>query len=264
MNMMVSKIAFALLIGLGVFSASAAAVTKSIENVSVKTMMITTSPDLRYAGSLSLPPSKARFTNHWMAITVEFTPRYHAPKGKTKVSAAMGDDDLYTQQRYLDNVEVKVRALCETIGPQGRPQYALFSGSSKLWYIKLDGTKHYLVFFIPPWVLDRYYYPHSRLKASKNNRSRAAVKGMTDVVSKMNKSNLIIEAAFVVNNSTLAAGYANITDTKKNPGRNNFNKLLEKVSAGYSFENAVLSKAQSPWAYMDINLFDPEKPVNAK
>lgn len=268
MNTKVSKFVLGLLIGMWVFSLSAAPANRTIENISVKTVMQSTFPDVRYSGSLPISQGRKRFDNSWMMIVVEFTPRYKDIKGNAKVAAAMkGDEYAYSaRQKYLDNVEVKVRGLCETVGPQGLPVYALLNGSCKLWYIKMDNTRHSLVFFVPPWILDRYYYPHSRMKGSKNirNRARNAVKAMGDSANRITKNDLFIEVVFLADNTPVAFGYANVTNTKKEPGKVSFARLLKKVPAGYSLDNAILSKGQSPWAHYDINIFDPEKPVNGK
>ena len=264
MKLSASKIMFVLLMCMSVFSLSASGI-KSIENVSVRTMLLTSAPEVRYSGNLQLPAVSNRYTNNWLAIIVEYTPKFKTQSGK-KTSAVDADDYLYQQQRYLDNVEVKVQALCEAIGARGVAQYALFSGSCQLWHIRLDGVKHCIVFFVPPWMTDRYYYPHSKLKASRDGRSRGRdVKRLSkESVNRITKNDLKIEVSFNINNSAIATAYVNVQDTKKNPGRVNFNRMLEKVPANYRFKGGVLSKGQTPWAYMDINLFDPEKTSTEK
>ena len=257
MKLSASKIMFVLLMCISVFSLSASG-TKSIENVSVRTMLLSSAPEVRYSGNLQLPAVSNRYANKWLAIIVEYTPKFKNQPGK-KSSAADADEYLYQQQRYLDNVEVKVQALCEAIGAKGVAQYALFSGSCQLWHIRLDGVKHCIVFFVPPWMTDRYYYPHAKLKAGRNVKRISK-----ESVNRITKNDLKIEVSFNVNNSAIATAYVNVQNTKKSPGRVNFNKLLEKVPANYRFKGGVLSKGQTPWAYMDINLFDPEKTSTEK
>lgn len=268
MNTFASKTVFAIVALFCVFSLFAnTAISKRIENVSVKVVPVTTIPDVRNSSHLSVSMQRNRIVNHWMAIVVEYTPKFDnkAKTGRSKSksrNAAAEDDTIALYQHYLDNVEVKVRAICETVGPQGRPQYALFNGSSKLWYIKLDGQRHVLTFFLPPWMIDRYYFAHNRVKLNQMARSRKSTS--LDAGQRINKSDLKVEVSFNVNNSTVAVAYANVSGNKKTPARVNFGKMLEKVAASYNFEGAILSRGQSPWANSDINLFDPEKPAGAK
>ncbi len=265
MNLFASKIFCAALMCMSVFSLSAS-VSKTIENISVRTMLISSVPEVRYSGSLQIPSVSGRFTNSWLAIVVEYTPKFKDQSGKGRSSAADAEEFLYQQQRFLDNVEVKVQALCEAVGANGAAQYALFSGSAQLWHIKLDGVRHCIMFFVPPWMTDRYYYPHSKLKSNRDSRAkRNDVRKLSkESVNRITRNDLKIEVTFNVNNSVLASAYANVTNTKKNPARGTFGKMLTQVPANYRFKGGVLSKGQSPWAYMDINLFDPEKPLTDK
>ena len=264
MNLFASKIFFAALMCMSVFSLSANA-SKTIENISVRTMLIPSAPEVRYSGSLQIPAVSNRFTNSWLAIVVEYTPKFKDQNTRGR-SSADAEEFLYQQQRFLDNVEVKVQALCEAVGANGAAQYALFSGSAQLWHIKLDGVRHCIMFFVPPWMTDRYYYPHSKLKSNRDGRSRRndLKKLSKESVNRITRNDLKIEVTFNVNNSVLASAYANITNTKKNPARVSFGKMLTQVPANYRFKGGVLSKGQTPWAYIDINLFDPEKPLSDK
>ena len=56
--------------------------TKSIENVSVRTMLLTSAPEVRYSGNLQLPAVSNRYTNNWLAIIVEYTPKFKTQSGK--------------------------------------------------------------------------------------------------------------------------------------------------------------------------------------
>ena len=265
MNTFASKIALVILTVFCVSTLSANTFAQSISNVSVKLVPITSAPEVRYTSSLPLPVLKSRVTNHWQAIVIEYVPKYVSGNKAKGVPQTTVDGDYSSRLRqFLDNVEVKVRVLCETDGPKATEQYALFTGSCKLWYIKLDGQRHTIVFFVPPWMLDRYFFPHRRLKAVRSTGSKAQPGKVGSTAHQVAKNDLSVEVTFNVNNSVIASGYLNVIDNKKTPGKVSFGKKVEKVLGGRVFEGAVLSLRQSPWAYSDINLFDPEKPETAK
>ena len=263
MNTFASKAAFAILTVFCACTLSANRVVPDISNVSIKLIPLTTPPEVNYNRNLPIKVYKPSSTNHWQAVMVEYVPKSKDSKVKNSASP---DENFSRAHQYLDNVEVKIRVICETDGPKATDQYALFTGNCRLWFIKLDGQRHTVIFFIPPWLLDRYFFPHSKLKGIRSNNSKVrADQSKTSLpVHRIGKSDLNVEVTFNVNNSVIASGYLNVINTKKSSGKVNFGKKVEKVAGGYVFEGAVLSLRQSPWAYSDINLFDPEKPATAK
>lgn len=262
MNTFASKAAFAILTVFCACTLSANSVVSDISNVSVKVTPLTTLPEVNYSRNLPLKVYKSTVINHWQAIVVEYTPK---ARSKSKVTVSK-DENLARARQYLDNVDVKVRVICETDGPNSTEQYALFTGTSRLWFIKLDGQRHTVIFFVPPWLLDRYFFPHAKLRniRAANSKTRNDANKSHLAVHRVAKNDLSIEVTFNVNNSVIASGYLNVAGSKKSPAKVNFGKKVEKVVGGYVFEGAVLSLRQSPWAYSDINLFDPEKPATAK
>ena len=262
MNTFASKAAFVILTVFCACTLPANSVVPDISNVSIKITPLTTIPEVSYNRNLPIKVYKPSTTNHWQAIMVEYTPK---AKSKAKGSAS-SDENLARARQFLDNVEVKIRVICETDGPNATDQYALFTGNCRLWFIKLDGQRHTVIFFMPPWLLDRYFFPHAKLKGirSSNVKARADQSKVSLPVHRVAKNDLSIEVTFNVNNSVVGSGYLNVVNSKKSPAKVNFGKKVEKVVGGYVFEGAVMSLRQSPWAYSDINLFDPEKPATAK
>ncbi|MBE6391135.1 MAG: hypothetical protein E7042_02895 [Lentisphaerae bacterium] len=262
MNTFASKVVFAILVVFCACTLPANSVVPEISNVSIKVTPITTIPEVNYSRNLPLKVYKSHVTNHWQAIVVEYTPK---AKRKSK-GTGYQNENLARARQYLDNVEVNVRVICETDGPNATEQYALFTGNCRLWFIKLDGLRHTVIFFVPPWLLDRYFFPHAKLRgiraANAKLRPEQVKSGLA--VHRVAKNDLSIEVTFNVNNSVVASGYLNVVNSKKSPAKVSFGRKVEKVVGGYVFEGAVMSLRQSPWAYSDINLFDPEKPATAK
>ena len=246
---------------LNLFSAGVNAV--AMDKVSVSAEFVN-APSISYSGSFQFSPMKTSLTNRWVMVVVEFTPVYvdGSEKKSQDGSKARVKNKQFERiaRRWLDDLNVRVRVLCETVGANDQPQYALFAGSAKLWSVRVDKNKHYALFFVPAHLIDRYYYPHRLLKDNGANRKNTNV--LPDTVFKLTNPNVLkLEAVLSVNNNNIAKAYAGLKKKKGVEAENEFNSYVSRVPGNCNIEGAVLSKGQSPWAFYKIDQFELEKTV---
>ena len=239
---------------LGIVSGAVCAEVDDVKfnKVSVRVVQVD-SPDVRYGRQLPFTPGKIASENRWVMVMVEYTPSYgEVIRGRTR-SAAYNRHE----QHYLDNVELKVRVVFESLNSQGQQQNVLFSGITRFWTMKLDDTRHVAVMFVPGRLIDRYYIQVPRAQKSRNRRN-PGVKSVP-MNRKLREDDLKVEAVFSIGGRELARSYCNMGGGNPRRIQEKFNQLIGAVPGHCVFDGAVLSKGQSPWAWYNVNNFDLER-----
>ena len=126
-------------------------------------------------------------------------------------------------------------------------------GDTNFWTVKLDGLKHTALMFIPAHLIDRHYVQVARSTVNRKSVSAAAAPR------KIKENDLIVEAVFSAGNEELARAYSNIGVSNTGKAKSKFERMAGQVPGDLLLKGAVLSKGKSPWAFYNINHFDPEK-----
>lgn len=242
-----------------ILALNAAEVSNAVfERVNIKVVLVEP-PEVRYGSSLPVSVGRRQPENRWVMIAVEYTPKAK----EISRSRRRNKNDAFNrhEQLWLDNVTLKVRAMFDSIGNDGRRQYVLLDGATHFWTVRLDGAKHTALMFIPAYLIDRYYIQMPRKVRSQRGR-RAGTSGVS--VRKIKEDDLIVEAVFTAGNGELARGYCNIGLSNTARAKNKFDKMVGQIPGYLRFDGAVLSKGRSPWVFYNINHFDPEKVIAPK
>ena len=230
-----------------------------VDRVKVKIDTVS-SPNVNYSGTIPTSPVSRKYVNSWYMITVDFYGSHRAPKN-VDMKKQIGKLLNVAESRYfLDDVEVSVKAICESASAKDPEQHVLFSGVCRLFPILLDNRKHSVLFFLPPQLLDRYYVPKSDFDSTAKKR-KISQDNATFTYHKLSKNKLVLEVVISCagGSKELAREYINVKGVKQAEKQKNFNLLIGKVPSKYNLEGAVLSKGQSPWAYFRFDQFDMEK-----
>ena len=236
------------------FALEAAGVGNAVfERVHIKVSLIEPA-EVRYNASLPLNMGRRQPENRWVMIAVEYTPKAkNVTYGKRRDKS---DAFQRHQQSWLDHVDLRLRVIFDSIGSDGKQEKVMLDGITSFWTVKLDDTKHVAVMFIPAYLIDRHYVQIPR--SSKTQRGRKAnVSGF--VARKIKESDLVVEAVFTADGEELASAYCNAGVSNLVKAKNNFERMVGQVPGHLYFKGAVLSKGKSPWAFYNINHFDPEK-----
>ena len=254
-------------IAFSLFAAPAAKQAIEVKITSVKLADVS-EPKASFTSSLPIPQINKTNHNKWMMVLVEFTAGLEKSDAK-KTRSEVKINSLETRN-WLDNVEIAVKAICETVDAKEQKTHVLFSGMTKLWSLRLDGSRHLVAFFLPPHMLDRYYVPHSA--ADSNLKVKNAVKNFK--YHKLNARDLMVEVVINADGGELAREYLNVKfdkksgqkvvkfkdkDQRKEAEKKEFSQRVSKVPGMYNLDGAILSKGQSPWAYYKYDQFDLEK-----
>jgi len=200
-------------------------------------------PSAQYRNAPSFA-TKVTTANRWLMIKVEYTP----PLEKQPLPVLVGrkkDDRNLKVNTYIDDVELKVNVLLSTGLTDGRNMlYANYNGTAKFWTIRLDGNKHLALMYLPAVLIDRYC-------------GKQRVAGAGKAVLK----DFHIEAEFFHNGSMIGRGYYNV-DGSEQQARKKFRMMLNSVPKKMVLNNAVLSHRNSPWALLNPDSLDLEKPAS--
>lgn len=220
------------------------------ERVNVKVSLIEPA-EVRYTSSLPLNLGRRQPDNRWVMIAVEYTPK---AKVLTHVKRRDRSDTARRHgQMWLDDVNLRVRVIFGSLNAAGRTVNVLMDGDTSFWTVKLDGLKHTAVMFIPAYLIDRYYVQLARSNVNRKSVSAAVASR------KIKDSDLIVEAVFSAGGEELARAYSNIGVSNISRAKNKFERMAGLVPGDLLLKGAVLPKGKSPWAFYNINHFDPEK-----
>lgn len=244
-------------------------------------------PKVSYSSALSIPQISKTHFNKWMMILVDFTVGLKEVKDNEKAILAIKKQRNATLLKkglkpdWLDNVEVTVRGMFETMTGETK-QHVIFTNATKLWALRLNDSRHLVLFFLPPHIADRYYVPHPLRDDAKQKRDN---KGKEDHkpfrYNKLLPKHLTLEVVINADGSELAREYLNVkfsddeskqlSDELKRAKekdraaiifawqKKKFSTLVNSIPGNYNLEGALLSREQSPWAYYKYDQFDLEK-----
>lgn len=233
-------------------------------------------PKTSFASSLPIPQTGKSDFNKWTMVLVDFTVglrelnrqnRNLFPNAPVLKAGSSRD--------WLDNVDISVKGMFETMDGDSE-QYVLFTGITKLYSLRLDHSRHLVLFFLPPHIVDRYYIPHPVKGSNAKPKSDGKEKEKEKVFRyhKLNLRDVMLEVVISADGVELARKYINVkldkAEAKMATGKNReellaklyqkkFSMLGSKVSGNYNLDGALLTKGQSPWAYYKYDQFDLEK-----
>ena len=206
-------------------------------------------PRLNWKSQQSTVQSKTQPVNRlWGVITVDFYPgEADADKHKTGVNIWDKGEIRLRKAGWLQDVSLRVRVLFPTDESDGKSKvrYGLFTGSTLLWWIPLDNSKHVAKMLIPSQLIERYI----TLRGSSANERQAR------------KDDFIIEAAFVNRDGRIiGVGYRGVRVSKGETEETAFARLMEKAVPESTVEGAVLPRDKTPWYLYDFDQYDLIKP----
>lgn len=231
-------------------------------------------PKASFSSSLPIPQTGKTNYNKWMMVLVDFTVGLRElNKQSRKLFPNAPVLKAGSSRDWLDNVDVSVKGMFETMNGYSE-QHVLFSGVTKLYSLRLNHSRHLVLFFLPPHIIDRYYIPHPVKSSNAKPKSDGKEKEKVFRYHKLNQRDMMIEVVISADGVELARKYLNVKlekeEEKMASGKNReellavlyqkkFSMLGSKVPGNYNLDGALLSKGQSPWAYYKYDQFDLEK-----
>ena len=242
-------------------------------------------PKVNFSSALPIPQTSKSYFNAWTMILVDFTVNLKEVTNNEKVLKAVREQRNVTLLKsgdkpdWLDNVDVSVKSIFETMSGDTK-QHVMLSNTTKLYSLRLNGSRHLVLFFLPPHIVDRYYIPHPSEDAKPKRENKDKDKEVFRY-RKLYPRNLMVEVVISAGGVEFAREYLNVKfskdesklldeELKRAKGKNQTNKIYlawckKKFSTlennvNYNYlEGALLSKGQSPWAYYNYDQFDLEK-----
>lgn len=231
-------------------------------------------PKTSFSSSLPIPQTSKSGLNKWTMVLVDFTVGLRElNKQSRKLFPNAPVLKAGSSRDWLDNVDISVKGMFETMDGDSE-QYVLFTGITKLYSLRLDHSRHLVLFFLPSHIVDRYYIPHPIKSSNAKPKSDAKEKEKVFKYHKLNLRDVMLEVVISADGVELARKYINVKldkeEAKMATGKNReellaklyqkkFSMLGSKVSGNYNLDGALLSKGQSPWAYYKYDQFDLEK-----
>ena len=250
-------------------------------------------PKVGYSSSLPIPQTAKTNLNKWMMILVDFTSELKEIGDNEKALKEIHEQRNATllkegskRQHWLDNVDVTVKCMFETMSGDIK-QHIMFTNTTKLYSLRLNNSKHLVLFFLPPHIIDRYYIPHPTDEQMKRKSKEKVKDKDKDEPFRWNRllpKNLPVEVVISADGVEYAREYLNVKLNEKESKRvdevakldkkrpkddiyfeaykKKFSGLASGVPGNYNFlEGALLSKRESPWANYKFEQFDLEKPA---
>lgn len=173
------------------------------------------------ASNVSSSSSKKK----WLRIDVE----YVTVSEKTKNG----------RYRWEDDVLVKFAVLYPTLS-KNKKTVVFMTGQVKFWSICKDGKKHRVVAFVPPQLLERY-----AISAKTKFGSRDAQKTLYAKVMFFNGKDKKISTSYA---------YPSRKSSKSKAA--NLFKKRAKSSNIKKLNNSILARKDTPWAHLQLDLYD--------
>lgn len=143
---------------------------------------------------------------------------------------------------WADNLSVELFVILPAKKGKGYGNLIMFSGKQVLYSVPGDKKKHYVLFHIPPVVLSKY------TSFVKYESKSIETDVLASVVFRRGSDNRVI-----------ATGYATVKNRREADIVKLFDQFHRSQYRVMKVENAVLSKDESPWQWIDTDYFDLPK-----
>lgn len=211
-----------------------------LRKVSVKVDW-TNPPEVNYKSHSSFSP-KTPSVNKYLMVLVGYTPE---PEKDFIPSYRLrkGGKGFVVYRGWLDDVDMSVRVLFHTgvLDSKGVSVRGLFTGKTRFWTIKKDGSHHLALMFVPAKLLDRYCAPGNRAANLKNFQ---------------------VEVTFSRGGKVIGRAYCHVPGKSTAAQQMTFEKEVKLVPESLILHGAVVPRSRSPWALLTPDNYDLEKDVN--